>query len=274
MSTGAYGLRIDGVADLLLPTLSTRVSWPRLTVTRKVSAAGAARRPVVDQAVADVPLAHGDRVVADRGARTAMLVTAEAEDDGRLLHPFLTTVAVIFAWWDGRHAFHGGAFIDPAGRAWGVLGDRMSGKSSTLARLSLAGMTVLAEDLLVVHRGLACIGPRFVDLRHDAATALGVSDEVGAVRVDQRYRLPLTAAPPEEVPFHGSVFLTWGERVALRRLRPSEWAGRAAAQQSTPTQGAPSLLELAETEAWELVRPREWASLEPAVERLADLVGI
>lgn len=207
-----------------------------------------------------------------RDARTATLLTAEAEDDGRLVHPFLTTIAVVFGWWDGRDTFHGGSFVDSSGRAWGLLGERTAGKSSTLAHLSLAGLVVLSDDLLVVEGGKALLGPRCVDLRHDAARALGVASRAVSVRAGERLRLALHEAPPA-VELHGWVFLTWGDSADVRRLGPGEWLARVTAHSSTPTGSAPSLLELAGTEAWEITRTRGWDSFEPAVQRLLDIIG-
>jgi hypothetical protein len=217
-------------------------------------------------------LLHGDRALIGRDTRTATLVTAEAEDDGRLIHPFLTTIAVVFAWWDGRHTFHGGSFVDSSGRAWALLGERMAGKSSTLARLSLAGLSVLSDDLLVVEGGKALLGPRCVDLRHDAARTLGVASHAISVRAGERLRLALGEAPPA-VELRGWIFLNWGDRTDVRRLGPGEWLARLAAHSCTPTGSGPSLLELVGSEAWEISRTRGWDSFDPAVQRLLDITG-
>ena len=221
--------------------------------------------------MADVELLYGDRAVMRRNARTATLLTATPEDDGTLLHPFLTAAAVIFAWWDGRHAFHGGAFLDPAKRAWCLLGHRASGKSSTLAGISIAGLDVLSDDLIVIDEREVLAGPRSVDLRPDAAAALGVAARASPVRGGERLRLALPPAPAA-APLHGWLFLAWADAVSLRRIRPSEWLDRLAQHRSTSSAYSPSLLDLAGLPAWELRRPRTPGSLEPAVERLLALV--
>ncbi len=217
-----------------------------------------------------MPLLNGERALMDRGARSASLVAASADDDGSLLHPFLATVGVVYAWWDGRLAFHGGAIEDRRGRGWGVLGPRGSGKSSTIAALSRAGLRVLSDDLLVVSGGLALAGPRFVDLRPDAVDLL--DGTAIPVRRSERRRL-LVGPAPAALPVHGWLFLAWGERVALRRLGPGELLQRLTAHRNTVSDEAPSLLELTGREAWELSRPQTWDSLEPAVELLDGLLG-
>jgi hypothetical protein len=242
-----------------------------LTVRREVTAPP--ERPErIGRWSADVSLLYGDRAVMRRDSRTATLLTRASADDGTLLHPFLTAAGVIFAWWDGRHAFHGGAFLDSATRAWCLLGDRGSGKSSTLARISLAGLGVLSDDLIVIDGPDVLAGPRCVDLRPDAAAALGVGGRASPVRGGERLRLTLPPVPAA-VAAHGWVFLTWADALSLRRLRPGEWLQRLAQHRSTSSAYSPSLLDLAGLQAWELCRPMRTDSLEPAVERLLALVG-
>jgi hypothetical protein len=197
-------------------------------------------------------------------------MTAAVEDDGRMLHPFLTAVAVIFAWWDARHAFHGGSFYAEDG-AWCVLGARASGKSSTLAQISLAGLPVLSDDLLILDYGHVLAGPRCLDLRRDAAEALGVGARTSDVRGGERRRLALAPAPAA-APLRGWLFLTWGDTFSLRRLGPSERLRHLSEYRSTATKLLPSLLDLLGVPGWELRRPERWDSLEPAVEQILDLV--
>ena len=267
---GAFGLRIRGIPRDLLQVVPAEAKWPELRVSRKLS--DPPEQPDrIGRRTADVALLHGDRAVMRRNARTATLLTATPEDDGTFLHPFLTAAAVIFAWWDGRHAFHGGAFLDPAKRAWCLLGHRASGKSSTLARLSIAGLDVLSDDLIVIDGGDVLAGPRCVDLRPDAAAALGVAARASPVRGGERLRLALPPAPAA-APLHGWLFLAWADDVSLHRLRPGAWLDRLAQHRSTSSAYSPSLLDLAGLPAWELCRPRTPDSLEPAVERLLGLV--
>ena len=194
---GAYGLRVNGICGTLLLDVPPELEWAGVTLSREITNVSNPRSPTIGPEVADVPLLDGDHAVLRRSARSARLLTAATDDDGRLVHPFLTTVAVIFAWWDGRHAFHGGAFTDSEGCAWCVLGDRESGKSSTLARLSLAGVGVLSDDLIVVRHGRVLAGPRCIDLRRNAAVALGADATTVSVRGGERLRLTSTPVPPE-----------------------------------------------------------------------------
>jgi hypothetical protein len=218
-----------------------------------------------------LPLVDGSWALLVRNEGLATLLTADP-DDGRLVHPFLATTAVIFSWWHGRHAFHGGAFADAEGRAWALLGERGTGKSTTLALLAEAGMPIVADDLLVVDAGRVYAGPRVLDLRPDAALRLGRASEAQLVRQGERRRLGLGAAPPEP-PLAGWIFLRWGQGTAVRRLGPLEWLERATAHLNTVTVDSPSLLGLAGAEAWEVTRPRTLDSLEATAHELRALVG-
>ncbi|MFN2506155.1 MAG: hypothetical protein ABR540_18390 [Acidimicrobiales bacterium] len=112
--------------------------------------------------------AGAGRVRLDRAAGTACFMTADPVGDVTLLHPFLSPVAAIWARWQGWPALHGGAFVLDGG-AWAILGERGSGKSSTLAWLAAQGLGIVADDLLVVNEGNVAAGPRCIDLRPDAA---------------------------------------------------------------------------------------------------------
>jgi hypothetical protein len=268
-SFGAYGLRLGGIDEALLTALPDEVRWPDVRVARELAAAD--HRPErLDSEVADIPLEDGDRALVRRADRSATWVTSTSEDDGSLLHPFLTTAAVVFAWWDGRHAFHGGSFAGPQG-AWGVLGDGGSGKSSTLARLALHGLPILSDDLVVVSQGQVLAGPRFIDLRELPAGELGLEHDAVRVRDGQRFRYP-TGPAAAEVPLRGLLFLSWADEVSLRPLSPTERLVGLSRQRCTATESSPSLLELVPVPAWRLSRPAGWSSLEPAVDRILELV--
>ena len=88
-----------------------------------------------------------------------------------LVHPFLAPAAALFAHWHGREGLHGGA-LALGGTAWGVIGDRLGGKSSLLAALAVSGTDVVCDDVLVLDGREVYPGPRTVDLREDAAAAL------------------------------------------------------------------------------------------------------
>ena len=59
-----------------------------------------------------------------------------------------------------------------ADTAWGIVGDRLGGKSSLLAALAVEGTDIVCDDVLVVDGRDVVPGPRTVDLREDAAAAL------------------------------------------------------------------------------------------------------
>src|SRR6202041_3496235 len=89
-----------------------------------------------------------------------------------LAQPHLASAAAALGIWAGCQALHGGAFVH-AGRAWALVGDKGAGKSTALAQLAAAGITVLADDLVICQKGTILAGPRSVDLRPEAALALG-----------------------------------------------------------------------------------------------------
>ena len=94
--------------------------------------------------------------------------------------------------------------------AWGLVADRGVGKSSTLARLALDGIPIVADDLLVIDEIVALAGPRAIDLRDEPARRLGVGEPLGIVGTRSRWRFRVHAVPPS-VPVRGWVFLEWGE---------------------------------------------------------------
>ena len=269
---GAYGFAFTGVEAGLLVPIPDGADWPKVHIVAENSEnVTRSDRTIITSHTAEVPLVDGSWVVLDRAEGKATVMGGSAASD-EVLHPLLATAAVVFSWWHGRNAFHGGAFAAPrGGAAWALLGERGAGKSSTLGAMAAAGLDIVADDLLVVADRKAFAGPRLLDLRPDTAIEL---EATGApvVRAGARHRLEL-AQVPAELQLEGWVFLTWGAHRSLRRLSPAEWLGRATAHLNTVTTGAPSLLDLAGAEAWELTRPRELASLEPAVDELRSLVG-
>jgi hypothetical protein len=268
---GAYGLRFVGVSeDELLVRLDPSSTWPVLRVALE-SRVEPAPKDVIGEQTASVGLVNGQRALLDRRAGSAVLAGGGTVDDGRLIHPFLTVVATVFAWWRGHDAFHAGAFMAD-GAAWAVLGGRESGKSSQLAALALQGLSVLTDDLLVVTGLTAFAGPRCVDLRPDAARALGLADRTETVRGGERMRLR-GRGTSAEVTMGGLVFLAWGPGPVLRPLRPAERLERLTAQMSFPARRQSAALQMAELPGWELRRPREWRSVEGAVGLLGDLVS-
>jgi hypothetical protein len=181
----------------------------------------------------------------------------------------LTAAGTVFAWWHGREAFHGGAFVVDGG-AWALLGDRGAGKSSLLAALAGAGHAVLTDDLLVTADGVALAGPRCVDLRPDMTGPAGVSGRTTPVRGDERERLVLGTVPAE-VPLRGWILLSWRAGAGVSSLDAGERLTRLSAQRNVQGLRHEQFLDLVRLPAWELTRARDRASLEVAVEMALDI---
>jgi hypothetical protein len=266
---GAYGLELTGLphADLLVPVPSSR-TWPAVRVLRELSTVDE-RPDYADLERADMGLLDGERALLDRKERSAKFLLRSVEDDGRVIHPLLTAAGVIFAWWQGREALHAGAFATPRG-AWALLGAQGAGKSSMLARLALAGRPVLTDDLLIMDGGVALAGPRCLDLRENGLGPAGLEGMTEPVRGSERHRLRLGPVEPE-VPLQGWILLSWGSGLELRPLSPTERLEQLSAQRNVQGIRADGLLQLARLPAWELRRPLEWDSFEPAVHQLLEL---
>lgn len=263
---GAYGLRLLGLASSEpLVAVGDALRWPSVTITRTTipGFGGPAR---IDSGSAVVEMLDGDRAVIDRHARTATYLAADERLDGRLVHPFLTAVGTMFAWWQGHHAFHGGGFI-AGGGAWGVLGAREAGKSSLLAALSMAGRSIVSDDLLVIAGGRALAGPRSIDLREGVAAALGLESPPETVRGGQRFRILHGSIAPEAL-MRGWIFPSWGADLQMRRMSPRERLTRLSAHSCVPSLRSQTLMDLIALPAYELIRPRDWTSLGASVERV------
>jgi hypothetical protein len=267
---GAYGLELTGLphVDLLVPVPSSR-SWPVVRVLRELREAVDERPDYADLERADMGLLDGERALLDRREHSATFLVRSVEDDGRIVHPLLTAAGVIFAWWHGFEALHAGAFATPEG-AWALLGEQGAGKSSMLARLALAGRPVLTDDLLIVDGKLALAGPRCLDLREDGLGPAGLEAMTEPVRGSERHRLRLGPVEPE-VPLRGWILLSWGNDLELRPLSPTERLEQLSAQRNVQGIRVDGLLQLARLPAWELKRPLEWDSFEPAVHQVLEL---
>jgi hypothetical protein len=206
----------------------------------------------------------------DRGRGVACYAVPRRLSTDELVHPYLAPAAAIVSRWMRRLSFHAGAFMS-GDAAWGLVGDREAGKSSTLAWLAQGGHQVVADDVLVLENGTAYAGPRSVDLREDTAERLGVGEALGVVGARHRWRVAL---PPiqAEIPFRGWVFLAWGERLEAERLPGSECLTRLIANLTPQLPAADSayLLELATLPAWELRRPKDWDLLGEAADLLLE----
>lgn len=275
---GMYGFSVVGLDDpepLLVPVPT---NWSSLEVVRSVPGTNR-RRPAelnrgavrFDEETAEVWISDTESIDIDRGSLQVHVRTHKRLSDDALAHPYLGLPAAVANRWLGRHVLHGGAFLSE-GVAWGVLGAREAGKSSTLGWLHQNGFAILSDDLLVLDETKVFAGPRCVDLRDDAAAHIG-GENLGVLGSRERWRLRGPVVPPS-VRLAGLVHLAWGDEVAVEALTPSErlvalfehYVFREARQ-------ALPLLDLAALPAWRLTRPRAFGGLGGAITQLLDAVA-
>ena len=271
---GCYGFRIDGVPRARELLAAAPPSWPRLDLVTRIAEPGSApAMDVVGPRTARLPLHAGGWMEIERDGPRITFHLPERPGDEELVHPYLAPGAAVLARWLQREAFHAGAVLGGGG-AWAVLGGRESGKSSTLGWLAAHGHAVLADDLLVLDGADALAGPRCIDLRPDAAHQLQAGEPLGVVGTRERWRLRLGPVAAS-VPLRGWVELDWGDEVAVEHVRGAERLTTLIPHRSVrlepPRAGA--LLELASLPVLRLRRPRRWASLGHAAERLLAAIG-
>jgi hypothetical protein len=272
---GAYGLRVEGLEGAEDLLLSVAEDWPLLTI-RWIQEAAAGDG---DDAEATATVSFSDGVaVARHGSSGTIEVEREpavatfriprVRDPRALVHPYLGAAASIMARWLGREAFHAGAFMH-AGAAWAVLGARTVGKSSLLGWLHARATRILADDVVVVDRGVAYAAPRSLDLREESAERLQLGEPLGRVGARDRWRVKLESVP-SELPVAGFVFLSWSERLEVTTVLGRERLTRLATGLTIPGQpaNASELIKLATLPCLELRRPRDWNALDAAGEAL------
>jgi hypothetical protein len=205
---GAHGLHLPmlaGAGDLLVQAPEQWMEWQVVLALGK-----GMPTEFVEDSRARLRSAPSGWVDLDRCQRTSTMHLPSAPSPGEIAQPFLGSTAVVVAHWAGLPSFHAGAFV-AHGKAWAILGHKGRGKSSLLAALSLRGVPILTDDVLVVGKRLQGLaGPRCVDLRRETAFALGVGDAMGVVGTRERWRVRVDQVPPE-VPLGGWIHLDWGE---------------------------------------------------------------
>lgn len=267
---GAYGFSLAGVDGARELLVDAPTDWPLLELRCRVDDGPLPDREVVSDQRAELLLTAGGWVAIERASLRAEYVLPRDVSPGALVHPHLAPVAAIASRWLGRESFHAGAVVIGDG-AWGVLGDKEAGKSSTLAWLALAGHPVLADDLVVLDGGSVLAGPRSIDLREPSALQLGVGEPLGRIGLRNRWRLQLPPAPTA-LPLRGWIVLTWGD--GPPSLHALEGAARLQAilphraVRLTPTDPG-RLVALSALPCHELCRPRAWSSLPDAADLLA-----
>jgi hypothetical protein len=265
---GCYGLKIRGIDDAVRYLGAVAPDDPELTVSIEHDPRPGSVFRLSDTGV-EVPLSDGvSRAVMTRSGHVRVEL-GRRYDHEALLHPLLSGCCAIFNWWNGRDALHAGAVV-LNGAAWGILGARGQGKSTTLGYLSLHGASVLCDDVLVEVDGDALAGPGFVDLRPDAGAHLRAGRDLGVLGGRARHRLDLPP-PPRRVPLAGWLSLKWGERaqlvpVPIERRLPLLLENRAVLLAPASPQ---KFLKYSVMPFYELERPRDWGVL-PHVAELLD----
>jgi hypothetical protein len=285
---GIYGfsLALDEPDEQLRTRLAHAPSaWPELRVRRTVEGVApetkegpshvherpAAGEVQMDESSARVELPNGTATMR-RDAREAWFRTSTPLTTDELVHPLLGYAALVFSHWMGREAFHAGVFLSDGG-VWALIGERGSGKSSTLAWLAREGHRIVADDLLILDGRTAFAGPRTIDLASASAAHLGWAEGLEDVRQGFRQRLTLKELAPEHQ-LTGWISLRWGDEVSMA---PVPAAGRIPllVEHGNQPMGLvdwPRLLALASLPMFELSRPHRLASLEQACELLLATV--
>ena len=268
---GAYGLRLEGVEEARSFLVAADAEWPSFELTQRHEEPGeAGALDLVSDETAELQLRSGGRILIDRSEAVISYAVPRRLRVDELLHPFLAPAAAVIAYWLGRQSFHAGAFVTDDG-VLGLLADREGGKSSTLGWLARQGRPVVCDDMLIVEGRTALAGPRSVDLRPEAAEALGAGEPLGTVGMRERWRLGLGPVEPA-LPLRGWVFLSWGDEVRLESLPASERFARLFAHRGVrlPPRDPDAVFDLATLPGWELTRPRRWNSVAEGAELLLN----
>ena len=268
---GAYGIRLSGLDEARSLLVPATLDWPSFELLNRVEPGPFSELEHAGEQRAELRLRTGGRIFIERSPGRAEFVTPRPLGTEELVHPYLAPVAAIVAHWNDRESVHAGAFtVD--GRVWGVVGDRESGKSSTLARLALDGITVVSDDLLILQGTNVFAGPRAIDLREEPATKLGVGTSIGVAGARERWRLRLGPVQ-QELELVGWIHLAWGDRVEAVPLEGRERIERLLSQRGArlPSLSPAVLLDLASLPSWEVRRPQVWETLGETADCLREL---
>lgn len=268
-----YGLKWSGLDVGRPPLCPTTAGPPDVEVRQVVSTKPPGRDTEESAETPVIALVTGGQLALDRREGTAIFHVPAPICPEALVHPYLVPAAAVFCSWAGWEAYHAGAFVVEGG-AWAVVGDKEGGKSTTLAALAQLGFAVLSDDLLVLDNRTVLPGPRLVDLREASAIYMGLghtgrAQSVESAREGGRWRVRLAPAPAAELA--GWVFLRWGNAVDVREIGLAERVRRVIRLGPTRPE---AVVSLASMPAYDFVRPRSFAALPGAVERLLlDLPG-
>jgi hypothetical protein len=272
---GAYGFRL--VAPGLENGLPGLIPVPDDAPTVSLDWRRASARVGEETVEADrVVLARRrlNRMEVRRDPAEIILHLPEALDGEAIVHPLLTPPMAILARWRGDLTLHAGAFVS-AGRAWGLVGEREAGKSTTLARLAERGCPIVADDLLVLQGTTAYAGPACIDLRPDVAERMPDTHFLGEVAGRPRHRMATPSAPPQ-VELGGFFVIGWsqdhevrveplGAEEGLKAIYGHEYIGLLGPAEPE------RILDLLGTPMWRVSRPSDWAPADEAIERMLEI---
>ncbi|HEX8959453.1 MAG TPA: hypothetical protein VF770_06485 [Solirubrobacterales bacterium] len=272
-SRGAYGFRLVPRHEIELPDLSpldgdvldVALEWRRASVL--------VERNRLDSECVSMGKRGSSLLEVRRDPATITLELPGETTPEMLVHPVLTAPISILARWRGDLTLHAGGFF-ANGRAWAVIGQREAGKSTALAMLAERGCPLLADDLLVLDRGIVRAGPACIDLRPDVAERIHGARYLGEVGDRPRYRLPAPHGPAR-APLGGFFLLDWGDEgnVAVERL-PTAEALRVVYEQEYIGLLGPAdpqkILDLLGMPMWRVRRPPEWARGEETIEAILE----
>jgi hypothetical protein len=272
---GAYGFRLQyprwdaALSDLVELETSApvvRLSWRHACPAQTFDA--------IDDGYAAMGTRGASAFQVYRDPASIVFDVAVEPTPDALVHPIATVPLAILARWRGDVTLHGGAF-SAGGAAWALIGERHSGKSTSLGMLARRGHPVVADDLVVVRDGYVWAGPHCVDLRDDAAARLGRTRDLGVFGSRRRFRLSSPPAPAR-LPLGGFFLLDWHEsdevvvdRLALadriRVLYRLEYA--ALVGPADPS----DILDLASGPAWRVRRPTGWDATETTIQQILEV---
>lgn len=273
---GAYGLTLTGLdpgqsAELLQPAPIDAPAWAI------VHRPGPANQRITDEILdgdhAELLLTSGGWIVADRAEQRIVVHLPEQHiSTGSLVHPFMAKGCMAAAHWRGALALHAGAFVID-GRAWGVIGPKGAGKSTTMAMLDRAGIPVLTDDLLIIDEGQVPAGPRLIDLRPSAAEQFPAAVNVGRMGLRVRWRLPLSPAP-WSAPLGGFLVLGWADDLSVTPIPVQQRLEviSSALNVYLPPADPRVFLDLAALPMHAVARPRQFGT-EPALVALISEVS-
>jgi hypothetical protein len=215
-------------------------------------------------------MVNGYSVRLDRHVRSIRLAIDDRELNESILHPWLALALAVALDWEGGFSLHG-ATIGVGGVAWGLLGAKGAGKSTTVAALAARGVDVLSDDSIALRDGVALAGPRHLDLRRAAAVAFPDARPIGRVALRHRWRLPLAPVPPE-LPFAGFVVLEWGPRFSVAPVPVPERLSHIgnARLVDLPATDGPNLLNAMSLPMLRVCRPRVMSQLDASTTALVD----